>query len=149
MITRRHFWMVLAAVTRIGVPRNLSAHGDPDIDVLLFECPVAGYRFHEGPLIEQSLKVGDELRLRRESDNVHDALAVRIETVGRECLGYIPYHLNSIPSRLLDGGIGLRSRISTITLAPTPPWKRLRIAIFVPITARADRRWPRGGLWGT
>lgn len=126
MITRRSlfgFVPLLFAKPAIPAPKREEV-------VRLMEVPVAGYRFHDGPRVERSLWPGAKLRLQRETENTHDALAVAILTPGGAKIGYIPFHLNAIPARLLDGGLTLGARVASIE-PELPPWRRMRVEITV------------------
>lgn len=54
--------------------------------------------------IAESLKDGDRLVFYREPENEHDPQAIRIETLGKEKIGYVPRQDNIVFSRLMDAG---------------------------------------------
>jgi hypothetical protein len=56
------------------------------------------------------MRVGDRLRLVRETANPYDASAVRVEWRGRT-LGYLPRHDNAAAARQLDRGVPLEGRV--------------------------------------
>lgn len=130
MITRRALFSLIGGAVLLVRERAALAQPRRE-EVALFETPVADYRFHEGPRIESSLRIGEALRLVREPSNTYDAGAVAIHRTSGEKLGYVPWHLNSIPGRLIDGGVPLAARISAIQERPVPPWKRMRVRIVV------------------
>lgn len=75
------------------------------------ECHVAGRKYYDADLIWQSLKVGDSVKLVRDSDNKFDqyAVAVVYEQINtdssqteRFVLGYIPAKENYEIATLLD-----------------------------------------------
>lgn len=88
---------------------------------------VAGFAYHAG--IEEDFlpTEGDELSLQRESDNPHDALAVRIDWLGRK-LGYIPRPANAEIARALDDGITLAAKIQRYD-AKASLWRRLEFVV--------------------
>ncbi len=98
---------------------------------LLLEVSVAGFRFHDGPACERSLRVGQALVLKRERRNVHDAKAIAIHLPDGRKLGYVPRRLNDAPARLLDQQATLLARVTAIRLAPAPPWERVSVAIVL------------------
>jgi len=132
MITRRSLFGFL---TLLFAPSAIPSPERKEAGVRLMEVPVAGYRVHDGPRVESSLTAGAKLRLQREAANVRDVRAVAILTDAGARIGYVPFHLNAIPARLLDGGIPLGARV--VSLEPQlPPWRRLRVEITIEREAR-------------
>ncbi len=74
------------------------------------EFYVAGYRYYDGLLIEDSLLPGKEVRFQRKPDCLEDTGAVEIYT-GRKKLGYIPRKDNAYISKLLDQGVTVKGEI--------------------------------------
>lgn len=103
------------------------AMGGHDSTVQIQESPIAGFQFHRGDAVWESLNVGDELKLVRESSNEHDPDAVAIY-FGDEQLGYVPRAENSAISQMLDRGEDLEARICRL-LVSDDPWQRIRISI--------------------
>lgn len=99
------------------------------IRILVQSSPLAGFQYYAGAQLWQDLKVGDELSLARESDNSHDANAVRVEWHGQK-LGYLPRAENRAVAAEMDRGTRVTARISAL-LPHRDPWKRLRIDIYV------------------
>jgi hypothetical protein len=95
----------------------------------LIEANVAGFRFHDGPACERSLRIGQPLILRRERKNRHDAKAIAIHLPDGRKLGYVPRHLNERPAALLDAGRTLVARVTEVRLTPAPPWERVSFAM--------------------
>ncbi len=73
-------------------------------EIFLIECNIAGTSHIDLAGIEPSLKIEDNLVMKREPLNNFDALAVMILTQKGEKLGYIPKDKNEIFSRLMDAG---------------------------------------------
>lgn len=75
--------------------------------------PVAGYQCHQGyeTSIQERLQPGDQLRLVREPNNPYDGDAVRVETLGRVQLGFIPRFCNGYLAMLLDMGIRIEAQV--------------------------------------
>ena len=103
--------------------QRVRALGAERREVLIQESPVAGFQFYEGDFIWPSLKVGKELTLVREADNVHDsnAVAVYFKT---EQLGYVPRVANTAVAQMLDRGEKLEASISKLTMTENP-WDRV------------------------
>jgi hypothetical protein len=99
---------------------SLLSRAGPDADlprpfareILLLECHVAGTSYRDLGAIEDSLRAGDELALRREPGNEHDPLAIQILTAGGTLLGYVPRARNEAPARLMDVGKFLLARLT-------------------------------------
>lgn len=74
-------------------------------DIYLFDTYVAGTTHIEGiEALASSLRQGDRLVFYREPDNPHDPQAIRIETLEKKKIGYVPRRDNVVFSRLMDAG---------------------------------------------
>ena len=81
-------------------------------DIYLFDTYVAGTTHLEGiEAVAESLGEGDRLVFYREPDNPHDPQAIRIETLKKEKIGYVPRKDNVVLSRLMDAGKVLFAKI--------------------------------------
>src|SRR5688572_7397796 len=80
--------------------------------VALMQCPVAGFQYHGGEAVWSRLRPGEELRLRREPGNRHDARAILIAWHD-VTLGYIPREANYALSQLMDRGAAVKARIES------------------------------------
>ncbi len=98
--------------------------------MLLMQCPVAGFQFHEGEAHWGRMKAHDALTLRREPGNRHDPRAVRVEWRG-VALGYLPREANYAVSQMLDGGVAVEAHIRELRFSDDP-WKRVMIEVAVP-----------------
>ena len=67
----------------------------------------------------------------RESENVYDPQAVRVEWRGVK-LGYVPRRDNAAVARMLDNGIGMNARITRLTKSRNP-WQRILFDVYVPL----------------
>jgi hypothetical protein len=106
-----------AAKTAAAVPRR----------ILIQESPLAGFPYHEGETLWPSLRAGDALALVRETNNLHDPRAVRVDWQGHT-LGYIPRVENTAIAQMLDRGERLTARIVRLYVAPDP-WKQVTLAV--------------------
>ena len=97
--------------------------------VLIQESPVAGFQFHDGEFVWPSLKVGKELTLVREADNVHDSNAVAVY-FHTDQLGYVPRVENTAVAQMLDRGELLKASISKLNDTDNP-WDRVWLEIFL------------------
>jgi HIRAN domain len=96
---------------------------------LLQISPVAGFQFHEGERLWESLAVGDALALVREAANRYDARAVRLDWQGQK-IGYIPAVDNAAVSQLLDRGRCLSACITQLRMSGNP-WQRVEVQVFL------------------
>ena len=99
------------------------------VRLLVQSSPLAGFRYHEAPLLFPELRTGDRLDLVREPDNPHDPNAVRVEWRGRR-LGYVPRRENSALAWAMDRGEPVSARIS-ILRAHRNPRQRVQFEVFV------------------
>lgn len=110
--------------------------GDIDIprpfeqDIYLFDTYVAGTTHVEGiEEIYSSLKIDDKLVFYREIENEHDPQAIRIETLRKEKIGYVPRQDNVVFSRLMDSGKVLFAKVMEKEMRGK--WARIKIKIYL------------------
>ena len=115
--------LVLAAATLPARAQSTEA------TLLVQSSPLAGFQFYQGKRLWDDMRVGDPLTLVRESANVHDGNAVRVEWRGH-VLGYVPRRENRAVARHLDNGGKVEARISRLTQHRNP-WQRIEFEVFV------------------
>lgn len=99
-------------------------------DIYLFDTFVAGTSYIEGiEAIGLNLKEGDRLVFYREPNNPHDPQAIRIETLDKIKIGYVPRRDNVVFSRLMDAGKVLFAKIVKKETENT--WLKITIQIFL------------------
>ena len=99
-------------------------------DIFLLECHVARTMHVDDILIKaKDVDVGTTLVLKREPENENDSLAILVETVGGERLGYVPRCHNPILARLMDAGKLLTARVALKELEDH--WLNIRIEIYM------------------
>jgi hypothetical protein len=98
-----------AAIVLSLLPAAPSARAAEAV-IVVQRAALAGLRHYEAPRVWREMRVGDRLRLVRETDNPHDASAVRVEWRGRT-LGYLPRQDNAAAARQLDRGAPLEGRV--------------------------------------
>jgi len=101
---------VLAAILVTGASWPVQAQ---QVRMLVQSSPLAGFRYHEAPLLFPELRPGDRLDLVREPDNRHDPNAVRVDWRGRS-LGYVPRRENAALAWVMDSGETVSARISVL-----------------------------------
>lgn len=123
---RRGFLQLLSLVTATGAAaKPLPAPAPPRVP--LVEAFIAGFRYHDGLQVAESLKAGDALSLVRDPGNSQDARAIRL--LWKDAmLGFLPRRHNDAPSRLLDHGRRLEARIVAIN-PDGKPWERVKVVV--------------------
>lgn len=117
-----HFFVVLLW---LATPAAVCA----EASIIVQQSPLAGFQYYDGKARWDEMKPGDALALVRESDNPHDANAVRIEWNGSR-LGYIPRRENADVARQMDRGAPVKARIVKLTEARNP-WQRVLFEVYV------------------
>ena len=100
-----------------------------DVRILVQSSPLAGFKYHAGESLWHELRVGDHLSLVRESDNEHDAKAIRVEWRGHK-LGYLPRKENRAVAAAMDNGDKVDARIAKLRQHRNH-WQRMLIEVFV------------------
>ena len=99
-------------------------------DIYLFDSHVAGTSHIDNiESIGEQLKDGDRLVFYREPDNETDPQAIRIETLAKEKIGYVPRQDNIIFSRLMDAGKVLFAKVVEKELLGK--WLKIKIKIYL------------------
>lgn len=99
------------------------------IRLLIQASPLAGSQYYALGTFWPQIRVGDELTLRREPDNRHDRLAIRVDWQGHQ-LGYLPRAQNRVPAEAMDRGDRLRARVAQLTEHPDP-WRRVVVEVYL------------------
>lgn len=100
------------------------------IRILVQSSPLAGSQYHALATLAPGMQVGDELELRREPDNRHDAHAVLVLWRG-EKLGYLPRRENRSVAQAMDAGRKLRATVNRLRPNDADPWRRLEVAVHL------------------
>lgn len=99
-------------------------------DIYLFDAYVAGTTHVAGiEAMAETLGEGDRLVFYREPDNPHDPQAIRIETLKKEKIGYVPRKDNVVFSRLMDAGKVLFAKITEKEMQGN--WLKIQIKIYL------------------
>ena len=101
--------------------------GAENRSVLIQESAIAGFQFHRGDAIWESLTAGAQLSLVREPSNAHDPDAIAV-FFKDEMLGYVPRAENRAVAQMLDRGERLEASISELSMSEDP-WERIRMTI--------------------
>jgi hypothetical protein len=99
-------------------------------DIFLLECHVARTMHVDDILAKaKDIDVGAALALKREPENENDGLAILVETVGGDKLGYVPRSHNPVLARLMDAGKLLTTKVVHKELEDH--WLNIRIEIYM------------------
>lgn len=122
-----------------ALQKPTATHSNPATDagdapvrrILILRTRLAGVRFHAEPESFDRLRPGDALVLTRESENPHDADAIRVDWRGNP-IGYLPSDHNYAPARLLDAGEQLDARIVEIDIEQRSKWP-VEVDVFLAV----------------
>lgn len=99
-------------------------------DIFLFDTHIAGTTHIESiDQIVQTLQSDDKLIFYREPRNEHDPQAIRIETMNKQKIGYIPQQDNIVFARLMEAGKELFGKVTKIEQYGN--WWRIAIKIYM------------------
>jgi len=104
----------LLVLTGFGFPL-LQKSGHKRRAYRLYEGCVAGCQYYDWKDLEDTLKQGQPLQLRREPHNRYDHKAIEVFS-GRYKLGYISRSDNQILAKLMDQNITLTARVAEYNL---------------------------------
>jgi hypothetical protein len=113
---------LLAAVT----PARARA---PSPRLHLQDCRIAGSHHYDCRKVLAHLRVGDALRLRRQSDNPHDPRAIEVFW-RKHKLGYLPRLDNAAAASLADREHALHAEIIGID-DPDEEWEPVKLRVWV------------------
>jgi hypothetical protein len=94
----------------------------------LQDCRIAGSHHNDFHKVLAHLRVGDALRLRRQSDNPHDPRAIEVFW-RKHKLGYLPRLDNAAAASLADREHALHAEIIAID-DPNEEWEPLRLRVW-------------------
>jgi HIRAN domain-containing protein len=106
MSARAVAWAAIVLATFPAAPAPRAA----EAVFVVQRATLAGLRHYEAPGVWREMRVGDRLRLVRETGNPHDASAIRVEWRGRK-LGYMARRDNAAAARQMDRGVPLEGRV--------------------------------------
>jgi hypothetical protein len=129
-ITRREWIKMLPQGLMCGGCLIDAAAGKPK-QYVLTDCPLAGFQFHGGLDIINTLRAGDRVALIAEPDNPHDADAVRVDH-GTRAIGYLPRSHNKATAHLLKQGAPLFGRL-TVVDDQSQAWDAVRLQVVIPM----------------
>lgn len=95
----------------------------------LQDCRIAGSHHYDYHKVLAHLRVGDALRLRRQTDNPHDQRAIEVFWCGHK-LGYLPRLDNAAAASLADREHALHAEILGID-DPDEAWEPVRLRVWV------------------
>lgn len=97
--------------------------------VLIQESPLAGFQYYQAEETWKKMRPGDVLEFLHEKDNRYDRNAVAVRWESR-MIGYLPRKENAAISQMLDRGLILQGRISSLKQSSNP-WERIGVEVFL------------------
>ncbi|HEY9110977.1 MAG TPA: HIRAN domain-containing protein [Rhodanobacteraceae bacterium] len=113
---------LLAAVTPVRARA-------PSHRLHLQDCRIAGSHHCDCHKVLAHLRLGDALRLRRQTDNPHDSRAIEVFW-RKHKLGYLPRRDNAAAASLADRAYSLHAEIIGID-DPDEQWEPVRLRVWV------------------
>ena len=98
-------------------------------EVFLMECHVAGTTHRDLAEVEPGLKQADSLVFRREPENAHGPLAIRILDAKGHDLGFVPQEKNEVIARLMDAGKLIFGRVESKEWRGR--WLKIDVRVFL------------------
>lgn len=95
----------------------------------LQDCRIAGSHHYDCRKTLAHLRVGDTLRLRRQTDNLHDERAIEVFW-RKHKLGYLPRLDNAAAASLIDRAHALYAEVIGID-DPDEEWEPVRLRVWV------------------
>ena len=82
-------------------------------EICIYDNFIKGVEHYKREFLKLKIEIGQEIQLKREISNVYDSFA--IETViGDKKIGYISAYENIVLANLMDKGVLLKARISSL-----------------------------------
>ena len=126
-MTSKHALLAAALLAGLcALPEPIAAQ---QVRLLVQSSPLAGFNYHQAPEVWRDMRVGDELALEREPDNVHDGRAISVQWRGRK-LGYVPRAQNAALAWAMDRGENLEARVSRLQPHRNPR-RRIEFEVYV------------------
>lgn len=100
-------------------------------DIYLDSLYIAGFQYYQGVKQEAYLKENDPILLKRQTENAYDYFAVEVYRENRK-LGYLPRTDNKIIARMMDQGVEVKAKISSIN-PEAHPFRRVKIRVYLEI----------------
>jgi len=74
---------------------------------------ITGVQYYQGAKVDNYLKEGDQLSLKRRPQDLYDRSAVDVY-LERQQLGYVPLRQNQIIARMTDQGVSFKGRLMKV-----------------------------------
>lgn len=98
-------------------------------EIFLIDSHVAGTTHRDLKDVEPSLSAGDLLCFKREPDNKHDKLAIKVYDEAGHLLGFVPQTKNEVLARLMDAGKLIFGKLEKKEWQGS--WLKLTIRVFM------------------
>jgi hypothetical protein len=98
-------------------------------EIFLIDTHVAGTTHRDLAAVEPNLSPNDLLCFKRDPENKHDKLAIRIHDEKGNHLGFVPREKNEILARLMDAGKLIIGRLEAKEWLGS--WLRIQVRVFM------------------
>lgn len=99
-------------------------------EIFLLQCHIAGTSYRDNIAdIEPELAQNDFLFFKRDTENRHDRLAIKIFDKQGQFLGYVPKERNEVVARLMDAGKLIFGKLESKQWHNE--WLRIDIRVFM------------------
>ena len=126
-MNKRNFLKTLASLPVLLLNPYISRSEAKTRNITILKTQVAVFQYYRGDSIWQSLKTGQELKLKREPQNPYDEKAIEIYWKTKK-LGYIPEVDNEGIANLMDQGKDIRAFILNKNESDDP-WERIGVRL--------------------
>jgi HIRAN domain len=107
------------------LPKNTFVDEKP---VKIYDNFIRGIAYYDFEIVKKKIKTGDNLQLRRESENMYDSFAIAIYFNDFK-LGYIAAYENITLANMLDNGVDLKAFASQIEIK-NPVFNSISVAVL-------------------
>ncbi|UUV20211.1 HIRAN domain-containing protein [Paenimyroides aestuarii] len=104
--------------------------------VKIYDNYIRGLQFYKFTEISKAIKEGDEVFLKRDTENLHDSFAIEVYFQHVK-LGYIAAYENIVLANMLDQHIHLAAKVSKLDLKSS--FKQIAIMVFADLVVPTDK----------
>lgn len=104
--------------------------------VKIYDNYIRGIHFYSFKKLSENIKEGDEVFLKRDAGNIHDAFAIEVYYQGYK-LGFVAAYENIVLANMLDQQIKLQAKVSKINLNAYN--NQLAIDVYAELIVPSDR----------
>jgi hypothetical protein len=137
MLGRRSFLKTLGLGALFPVASSQKGIAEPQHRrIHLVDVFIAGFQYYDGMRkdVIRSLRVDDEVILKREPENKYDENAIEVYTPAGHKLGYLPRSDNTVIAAIADQDIDIGAELSLVD-PDAPSWERVAVRVYQVISS--------------